>query len=289
MKERTREIAENVFSPIRLAYEAATVSRRGRTRAVNEDVVDVRIHNTSDGSPVGYALLCDGLGGYEAGEIASRLAVRVVRRAIVDAIPGLEDPGTPARTVMKAELETAYLQRRVKAAIRSANEQIYRFSQENEAAHFAHSGTALTMAALCGPCAVVAHVGNSRLYRYRNGELSQLTRDHTIIAELIRSGVLRSGKARLHPQRNILTKALGTRPEVQADIFTIDLCSGDKLLLCSNGLWTSFAHDLGMAGLLERDLPPDLTAAGLVRIARALDGSDDLSAIVIDILSQDTQ
>lgn len=272
-----------------LTYEAATVSRRGRNRTVNEDVVDVRVRNSPDGRPVGYALVCDGLGGYEAGEIASRLAVRVMRKVLVDSIPALEGPGmeNAAGTTLEKQPDEVYLYQRISGAIRSANEQIYRFSRENEEARFPHSGTAMTMAALFGSKAIIAHVGNSRLYRYRNGELNQLTHDHTIIAELIQAGVLRSGKARLHPQRNILTRALGTRPQVQADMRTTELSPGDRLLLCSNGLWTSFTHDLAIAGILERDLPPDLTAAGLVRIARSFGGDDDLSAVVVDIRRMD--
>ena len=271
------------YTTAELVFEAATVSRVGKSRAVNEDVVDIRIRNNPGGPPVGYAIVCDGLGGYEAGEIASRLAVRVMRTALVDAIPGLEDPAAGPSAF---RTDAMHLRRRISGGIRLANQEIYRFSRQNEEASFQHSGTAMTLAALFGGLAVIAHVGNSRAYRYREGRLEQVTKDHTIVSELIRAGILSSGKARRHPHRNVLTRALGTQPHVEADIQTIELCPEDKLLLCSNGLWASFTHDLAMAGILERGLPPDQMAAGLVRIARSLDGGDDLSAIVVEIRSR---
>jgi protein phosphatase len=182
-----------------LAYEAATVSRVGKARAVNEDVVDVRVRNRPDGIPVGYAILCDGLGGYEAGEIASRLAVRVMRKALVDAIPGLED-GPAAHTAPIPD--AAYIERRLAEAVSRANHRIYRFSRENEEASFSHSGTAMTLAALLGEQAVIGHIGNSRAYRYRAGDLMQITTDHTIVAELVAAGVVSARKGRGHPQLN---------------------------------------------------------------------------------------
>ena len=271
------------YSTTELAFEAGTVSRVGSARAVNEDVVDVRVRNDPDGFPVGYAIVCDGLGGYEAGEIASRLAVRVIRKTLADSIPGLEDLSTRTSAV-QPDLE--YLRRRISEGVYRANRDIYRFSRANEAAAIPHSGTAMTLTALIGGRAVIAHIGNSRLYRYREDRLEQLTRDHTIVAELIGAGILPDRKARLHPHRNVLTRALGTQPGVQADVRTIELCPDDRLLLCSNGLWSSFPHDLGMAGILGRGLPPDQTAAALVRTARQFDGSDDLSAIVVEVRSR---
>lgn len=266
-------------NPARYQYNASAYSLRGKARSVNQDVVYQNIRTLPDGSTCGLAILCDGLGRYQAGDIAGNIAVQTIRREIVRCLPWLENEAhtfgyTPeARTVLH----------RLAEGIRAANHDIYRFSQTSLDPPCARAGTALTAAVIVGRQAILAHVGNSRAYLLRNGTLLQLSRDHSLVADLVQAGVIPHTKARRHPYKNILTRAVGTQPSVEADFRLVDLRPGDKLLLCSNGLWSSFPRDAEMAAILKNDFPADLLAARLVEIACMLNGADDVSAVIVEI------
>jgi PPM family protein phosphatase len=205
-------------------------SDTGRQRRANEDSFFVR-------APL--FVVADGMGGAQAGEVASRLAAEAFSA-------GLPDGGTS--------------EQRLEERVRAANQRIHEVSQGDRALN--GMGTTLTAAYLDGDELALAHVGDSRAYLLRDGELSRLTRDHTLVEELVRRGELTEQEAAEHPQRSIITRALGPEPDIDIDLHTHRVHAGDVLLLCSDGL-------TGMIG--EDEVQEILSGAGSLRDAgRAL-------------------
>ena len=176
----------------------------GRQRRDNEDSAYVQ-------APM--FVVADGMGGAQAGEVASRMAIETFEE-------GLPTSGPPEARL--AEL------------VRSANHRIYDRSRAEQGR--AGMGTTLTAAFLDDARLAVAHVGDSRAYLFRDGQLTRLTQDHSLVDELVRQGKLTEEQAAEHPQRSIITRALGPEPEVEVDTWTYPVRAGDVLLLCSDGL-----------------------------------------------------
>ncbi|MBD0290745.1 MAG: Stp1/IreP family PP2C-type Ser/Thr phosphatase [Thermoleophilia bacterium] len=231
--------------------ERAGVTDAGRKRRRNEDsfVVD----------PPLFAV-ADGMGGAQAGEVASRLAAAVFR----------EYHGAD-------ELEPA---ERVQAIIQEANRRIFERSRADTAA--SGMGTTVTAAIVGGQRIVVGHVGDSRAYRVRDGELHQLTEDHSLVADLVRSGRLTPEEADAHPQRSVITRALGTDPEVDVDTCAVEAQPGDVYLLCSDGLTTMVGDDEILRVLAESR---SLEAAGkaLVKAANRHGGDDNVTVVLFAV------
>src|SRR5436309_1015522 len=158
-------------------------------------------------------VVADGMGGAQAGEVASQLAIESFEH-------GLDGTGSP--------------EERLAHKVREANRQIYERSRTESGQE--GMGTTLTAAYLDDAQLAIAHVGDSRAYLFRDGELTRLTRDHSLVDELVRQGKLTEAEAAEHPQRSIITRALGPEPDVTPDTFTYPVRSGDVLLLCSDGL-----------------------------------------------------
>jgi PPM family protein phosphatase len=219
----------------------------GRARADNEDNAYAR--------PPLY-VVADGMGGAQAGEVASALAVEEFR-------VGLGDDGTP--------------EQRLTERVQAANRRIY------ETAHrkLEHEGmgTTLTAVYLDDSNLAVAHVGDSRAYIFRDGELIRLTHDHSLVEELIRRGKLTPEQAAAHPQRSIITRALGIEPEVEVDTWTYPMRAGDIVLLCSDGL-TSMIDESQIAAVLAAE--HDLDAAGerLIAEANEAGGRDNITVVL---------
>jgi serine/threonine protein phosphatase PrpC len=144
-------------------------------------------------------------------------------------------------------------------------------------------GTTLTLAVFTGDLAEIGHIGDSRAYRYREGRLEQLTRDHSLVAEMVASGELRPEEVATHPFRSVITRALGLESVVSVDLVQRDLLPGDRFLLCSDGL-TTMLEDPQIAALLAgRDGPA--VAAALVEAANRAGGFDNTSVVVVDVRS----
>jgi len=223
----------------------------GRVRRRNEDsfVLD----------PPLFAV-ADGMGGAQAGEVASRLAAAAFRE-YHDA-----DRMEPAE--------------RVEAIIQEANRRIYeRARTDSEASGM---GTTVTAAILTNGRVSIGHVGDSRAYRIRNGELEQLTEDHSLVADLMRSGRLTPEEADAHPQRSVITRALGTDAEVDVDTVTVDVEPGDLFLLCSDGLTTMVPEEDILRIAQEAD---DLNEAArtLVRAANSGGGEDNITVVLFKV------
>lgn len=205
-------------------------------------------------------LVADGMGGAPAGDVASQIAANTLR----DAFPRL-----PESDLAQA-LKTAY---------RKANEAIYAASQENP--EQAGMGTTLTAALLHGKYATIANVGDSRAYLLRGGGITQITQDHTVVAEDVASGKITASQAKSDPRRNQLTHALGTKQRLETrlpNIFELALLPGDRLLLCSDGLY-EVVDTVDMQRLLGAQ-EADAAAVALVDLARQRGTSDNATAVV---------
>lgn len=231
----------------------AAVSHVGRQRPGNEDAFLAR-------SPL-YAV-ADGMGGAKAGEVASGMAMA----ALADMLAQPPDDDAAAANQLAA-------------AAGEANTRIYAAASEDSAR--SGMGTTLTALLLRGDHALVAHVGDSRAYLLRGDELTQLTQDHSLVAEMVREGRLAPDEARLHPYRSVLSRALGTEPDVEVDELRVDLQSGDVLLLCSDGLSGPVPPDKLRKGLAAGD--PEKAARRLVDEALRHGGPDNITAVVLEL------
>ena len=220
----------------------------GRQRQGNEDNLFVR-------APL--FVVADGMGGAQAGEVASELAVRQFEGGLPDAPP----PGEAL-----ADL------------IRQANAEIHRQSGDDPA--LAGMGTTVTAAYLDGDNLVVAHVGDSRAYLLRDGDLIRLTRDHSLVGELVARGKLTEEQAETHPQRSVITRALGAYPEVEVDTDVFPARAGDLYLLCSDGL-TGMVHEPVLKPMLEdRGRSLAQTGRALIAAANEAGGRDNITVIL---------
>ena len=219
----------------------------GRQRTANEDSLVVR--------PPLFAV-ADGMGGAKAGEVASAVAVEAVERA--------RDSEEPP------EAQLADI-------VRAANRRIYDLAVADESRR--GMGTTLTLAKVHGDEVSLAHVGDSRAYRMRDGELTQLTRDHSLVAELERSGQITAEAAEHHPQRSIITRALGPEPDVEVDTYTLAGRDGDLFLICSDGL-TSMISDEEVGSIVRSAASLDEAADTLVRAANQSGGKDNITVIL---------
>jgi serine/threonine protein phosphatase PrpC len=234
-------------------------ARAKNSWAALTDIGRVRTHNEDSvlAQPPLY-VVADGLGGHEAGEVASSVAVETLR----DHAPRRPDAKALARAVKAANREV----------IRSAREG---FGKQG-------MGTTMTAAIVEGTRIAIAHVGDSRAYLLHEGSLLRVSEDHSMVADMIRRGQLTEAEARYHPNRSVITRALGTDPNMLADTYELDASPGDRLLLCSDGL-TSMLEDGMIAEILTEYRTPDTAAHMLVDSANDAGGHDNVSVIVIDI------
>jgi serine/threonine protein phosphatase PrpC len=236
-----------------LEYEAAGASDQGRTRKSNEDAYGLNLNNDEGACNF---VVCDGMGGAAAGEIASRLAVD----AMLDAMsPALITPKT------------------FQQAVDAANESVHLSSQQNPSR--AGMGTTLVAMATRGNHAWVAHVGDSRCYRMRGGQLERLTLDHSLVDEQVRLGQLTPAQAETSPMRNVITRAVGTQDEVDADLIEFAVEPGDLYLLASDGLMREI-NDSRIASILGSANDLHETCAQLIGAANEAGGHDNITCIV---------
>jgi PPM family protein phosphatase len=239
--------------------EMAAVSDRGMLRAGNEDCVAVD-------PALGLAVLADGMGGHNAGEVASRIAVDTVLAGMRQSLHSNFIPSNDeSRSLVQRHVEHA------NAAIYAAGTA----SRER-----AGMGTTIVVALWHDAQLTIGHVGDSRCYRLRGDTLTQLTRDHTVVQAHVDAGALSSAQARVAAARNILTRALGTEPEVEVDLAIHDCEPGDLWLLCSDGL-TEMLDDLEIARVVAESSANLQEIAGeLVRRANDNGGVDNVSVIL---------
>ncbi|MGH9011479.1 MAG: Stp1/IreP family PP2C-type Ser/Thr phosphatase [Acidimicrobiia bacterium] len=237
---------------MRFAFGERTDVGRGRPENEDSHLVD-----PEDGL---YAV-ADGMGGHRAGEVASATAI--------DA------------------LKSAYLGgQRIDEAVGAANAAV--FAKAAEDAALRGMGTTLTAIALHDSTAVLGHVGDSRAYLMRDGAVTQVTEDHSLVEQLVREGRLSPEDAQNHPQRAVITRALGVDPDVAVDTYRIDLKPGDRLMICSDGL-TNMLSDDTIAQTLRRHADPQQAADTLVDMANQAGGDDNITVILLDALSDGSE
>jgi protein phosphatase len=225
--------------------QSASITDPGRKRRRNEDAFVCE--------PPLFAV-ADGMGGAQAGEIASKLAATALQ-------------GGPEGDVVEL--------------IQEANRRVWERSAEDEAV--SGMGTTMTVALVNGEVVRIGHVGDSRAYLIREATLAQLTEDHSLVAELVRSGKLSPEEAEIHPQRSVITRALGTEPEVDVDAFSVPPRTGDVFMLCSDGL-TAMVADEAILELVDRNRA-DLKAAAkaLVDAANRQGGEDNITVVLFEV------
>jgi serine/threonine protein phosphatase PrpC len=231
----------------------------GQIRSINEDRAVITE------LPNGWllAVLADGMGGHQAGDVASQSAVDRLASELAQLESGRPD---------------GELRDHLRETIARANAYIH--AQSVSRPELAGMGTTL-VAALASPERVfIAHVGDSRAYLLRGDELVQLTEDHSLVNELVRSGQISPEEAKAHPQRNVLTRALGTEPFVAPDLHELEWSAGDLLLLCTDGL-TNMINDADILGTLKSGTDLDAMAERLVEQALEAGGSDNVSVILV--------
>jgi PPM family protein phosphatase len=242
--------------------EMASLSDVGRQRANNEDsYLYWEPESDQEFSRKGrLAIVADGMGGYEGGQEASRIAVETVRDAYDSAFEG--DP-----------------QKALIAAFLSAHDKIQEFAVTHP--QFQGMGTTCTAFSIVGERLYFAHVGDSRLYRVSAANISRLTHDHSYVSRLVENGIVRSEDAESHPQRHILTAALGSGREVAPDFpeHPITLEDADHLVLCTDGLW-SLVTDREIAAAVRANSPADSCRA-LIQMALDRGGPDNITALIL--------
>jgi len=251
------------------ALEIASCTDPGMVRSHNEDSV------ASDGEK-GLVVLADGMGGYNAGEVASGMATTV----IITELQQLLEKRAPYEFDEQSGQLVAH--RMLREQIAKANASIFQASQSQP--QYAGMGTTLVVAMFYDNRMTVAHIGDSRLYRQRGNNLLQITRDHSLLQEQIDSGVITQQQAKDSQNKNLVTRALGIDPVVEAEIHDHDTHPGDIYLLCSDGLCDMVSDDdIGLAlQTLSSNL--NLCAQHLVQTANDNGGRDNVSVILVRVL-----
>lgn len=234
-------------------------SDKGLVRSSNQDAF--AIGTMDDGS--NWAVVCDGMGGANGGNIASRLAVDYFSASL--------------KAGYRSGMSESSVKNLLETAVNAANIRV--FDKSRESKELNGMGTTIVAVLIIGKTAYFSHAGDSRAYSFSNGELTQLTRDHSIVQSMIENGKLTPEEARFHPRKNVITRALGVEESVSPEFNVYDLNDGDQLLLCTDGL-TNFV-DLGaIADVLSAD--PESKAEALVEVANKNGGGDNITAVVIE-------
>lgn len=222
---------------------------RGKVRELNEDTF---------GYHDNLFVVADGMGGHQAGEVASAIAVETILKA---------DLTGDIKAALQKTLETANL-----AILKEAE-------GKNE---LDGMGTTVALLYLEPKLAYVTHVGDSRVYYLSGNDLKQLTCDHSLVFELVKSGEITAEEAKIHPQRNILTRALGSNETLETEIIEIPVAPGDKFLLCSDGLTNSISEAL-IKEFMSREEDPEPIVEHMISTANQLGGSDNITVILVEI------
>jgi PPM family protein phosphatase len=256
--------------PARYKFKLGWATDVGAVRSHNEDTVLVitAAHDGDDARPAfGLFILADGMGGHRAGEVASSLAARVaahhvMRRSYLAAIISQErDANQPALTEMLVD------------AVQAANSAV--------ADQVPGGGTTLTCALVLGLQIYIAHVGDSRAYLITTEGLKQVTHDHSLVDRLIETGQLTSDEATTHPHKNVLYRAVGQSNALEVDIHVRTIAYGDRLLLCSDGLW-DMVSEAKMLDVVRNASSPQAACDDLIVAANQAGGRDNITALLFE-------
>lgn len=241
------------------------LSEVGVTRTHNEDYFEIDPRRR-------LFLVADGMGGHSHGEVASRTAVQAVREYLEDRLAPVESTEGPTGTEAQALL--------LRSAIHTAHEEVLCAIRQDGT--LTGMGTTLVALLVCGESVAVAHVGDSRAYRLRQQRLDLLTEDHTWVHEQVMAGFLSEEQARVHPLKNVVTRALGSEGDIQVDVREVPVEAGDRFLLCSDGL-TTMMRDAEIAETLATGESLQDVCRELVQGAKSRGGFDDVTVVVVEV------
>jgi len=231
----------------------ASISKTGLVRSNNEDSVFCQPSS-------GLFMVADGMGGVSGGEVASALAVEILAQELLSKSNGETGP-----------------EEMLRAGFYRANDNIY--TEGNQNPQYSGMGTTLTVLWCLGLKGYIAHVGDSRAYLFRKGKLRLLTQDHSVVGEMLREGKITEEQAKEHPQRHIITRALGAAVRVDVDILLLDLEPGDRFLLCSDGMSNAVSH-AEITQAMSTVSEPETVLQRLTALALERGGFDNISAVL---------
>lgn len=237
----------------------ASMSDMGRVREINEDSFCCAELSCN----MSLLIVADGMGGHNAGEVASKIAVKTLSQYVIENIKA----GIPEDELVEVLQE----------GIQKANSDIYQESLKNSA--YSGMGTTVTSAIVSQDQLVVGHVGDSRAYILKHNKLKRITRDHSLVEELIMNGTITEAQAMHHPQKNIITRALGVEDSVDIDIERLKIDTGDMVLLCTDGL-TNMLEESKIEDILLKFENPDDAVQKMVEMANEAGGQDNITVLL---------
>ena len=251
------------------ALQSASLTDPGRVRDHNEDCIESR-------PDIGLFVLADGMGGYNAGEVASGMATSLIS-------DGLQETWEPRGLASRGRDDTKALSEQlIKDQVARANSAIFTTSQNNP--ECAGMGTTLVVTLFFDNFMTVAHIGDSRLYRLRGESMEQVTRDHSLLQEQLDSGLITPEEAKLSQNKNLVTRALGIDPSVEPEVHVYETQPDDTYLLCSDGLSDMVEDEEIRLTLITLKSNPNLTVQQLVQAANDNGGRDNISAMLIRVV-----
>jgi PPM family protein phosphatase len=287
-----------------LKLTAADKTDVGKQRDQNEDCAYKRVESVEEGDR-GLFIVADGMGGYKAGEVASRLAVETISKALDSLFKPLPEQPTirldatsldktvkqslsseeqPVTQITRKLTETVVVtavEEQLRVAIQQANKAILRYGEQQSAAR--GLGSTVTAALVQNDQAYIANVGDSRTYLLRDQQLTPVTRDHSLVARLVESKQIEPEDVYTHPQRNLIYRSLGAgHKSIEVDIFHQTLQRGDTLLLCSDGLW-EMVKQQDLLKVLSEQRSPQKICEILIDMANANGGEDNITAVVVHV------
>ncbi len=243
--------------------------------AARTDVGMKRDHNEDSflvNEDIGLYVVCDGMGGHAGGETASRLAVQTIEKELISAKLRIDDPFSA-----KASLPESPLAGALREAVEGACAAVFRSSRAHP--ELAGMGTTCISLLVQGDHAIVGHVGDSRAYLVRDGQVWQLSEDHSLVNEQVRAGLLTEEEAKHSRLKNIITRSVGFEEDVLVDVVGVETRSGDKFLLCSDGLSNLIDNDEIRDALVQTEL--DQVPEMLIQLANSRGGDDNITVIAV--------
>ncbi len=241
-------------------YEYAALTDTGRMRANNEDSV-------AFDPAAGLAVLADGMGGYNAGEVASGMATAFITTELGQWLSQAEGRAL-SRDIKRA----------MEICVENANTSIFNSACSNP--DYSGMGTTLVVGAFLGPRLLLGHIGDSRCYRWRNNVLVQITRDHSLLQEQLDAGLITAAQAAISPNRNLVTRALGVEASVMLDVNEFKVEAGDVYVMCSDGL-SDMVSDAAISAEFSRSTALDTLAENLIHLANDAGGRDNISVLLV--------
>ena len=236
------------------------ITDTGLERVMNQDV----FYTHKFSNDAGFAIVCDGMGGENAGHIASAMVCDIISKKLID------------RNINLAKAEE--IRDIIVSAISEANVQVY--SKSGKSPEFKGMGTTVVLCVIIDSIAYVAHIGDSRLYYLNNNKLTQVTRDHSCVQELFEQGKINEDEVRTHPQKNIITRAVGVHITVDIDFLVMKYNTGSKFLLCSDGL-TNMVNDGTIEKILSK-YDAEGASGKFVELANKEGGVDNITVAIIE-------